>query len=325
MSKSVYPFLDIAVSDAVRGAFARGDALVILTPDLNEIVWANGPGARLLGHSTVEQAMGAESGLPMQAVRQISGLQGFPVFAAPRPVMVRLTQGLRSATLALTASAMRLPGGENAVLLTAPADGMKATAATRAQAAISGLAGEGQHAALIDGDGSVLASTVGFTSLGIEHDTIIALVTEVSGEADRLVKRLVTSAHGRIPAGFARLDDDPALHLLLAMHGVEQEPAADFASSETADLHIVQDEEPLPGHWHDGSPELEPQAEPEETASTLAANVPTEPEPRRTPRSVAELVRMAFGVSSRKNAASTVQDGERLAASVTSGATGSKH
>ena len=40
-----YSFLDIAVLDDVRSRFAAGDAVAVLSTDLDEVVWANGQGA----------------------------------------------------------------------------------------------------------------------------------------------------------------------------------------------------------------------------------------------------------------------------------------
>ncbi|MGN6465027.1 MAG: hypothetical protein ACTHLP_06030 [Rhizobiaceae bacterium] len=53
MGSSQYSFMDIVVLDEVRTRFACGDALVILSLDLNEVLWANGPGARLLGFADI--------------------------------------------------------------------------------------------------------------------------------------------------------------------------------------------------------------------------------------------------------------------------------
>ena len=41
MAQASYSFLDVAALDEVRERFAAGDALVILSNDLAEIIWAN--------------------------------------------------------------------------------------------------------------------------------------------------------------------------------------------------------------------------------------------------------------------------------------------
>ena len=59
MPSENYSFLDVAVLDEVRTRFAAGDALLILSADLVQVLWANGPGAAVLGHADIEAAIEA--------------------------------------------------------------------------------------------------------------------------------------------------------------------------------------------------------------------------------------------------------------------------
>src|SRR5690554_4766849 len=117
MPSSSYSFLDVVVLREVRERFAAGDALVIVSSDLDEVIWANGPGAALLGYAGVEAALGASGGLNATARRQIAALRGFPEIGGDRPVMVRLAAGVSSHPHRLSASALSLPDGERAILL----------------------------------------------------------------------------------------------------------------------------------------------------------------------------------------------------------------
>ena len=63
MAQASYSFLDVAALDEVRQRFAAGDALAILSADLEEVIWANGPGAALLGQADVETVLGAQAPL----------------------------------------------------------------------------------------------------------------------------------------------------------------------------------------------------------------------------------------------------------------------
>ena len=63
MTPTPYSFIDVAILDGVRERFAAGDAVVILSADLEELIWANGPGALLFGLADIEAVGGAESGL----------------------------------------------------------------------------------------------------------------------------------------------------------------------------------------------------------------------------------------------------------------------
>jgi hypothetical protein len=44
-----YPFIDLAVHAAVRDRFANGDAVAVLSRDLEAVLWANGAAAELFG------------------------------------------------------------------------------------------------------------------------------------------------------------------------------------------------------------------------------------------------------------------------------------
>src|SRR3954463_249521 len=48
-----YPFIDIAVHKRVRERFSRGEAMVLFSADLSRLLWANGAGAELFGHTAV--------------------------------------------------------------------------------------------------------------------------------------------------------------------------------------------------------------------------------------------------------------------------------
>ena len=218
MASVSYSFVDIAVLDQVRERFAAGDALLILTTALDTVIWGNGPGAALIGHRNIDEAIGAESGLSTTTRRQISAAPGFPRISGERGVATRLGRGVRSPIVNLSASTIVLPGGEAAILLASKAistrmrdDGFRATAA------VQGFDAADQFAALVDENGSIAAASNNFEALGIEHETLRALVEEVRGEKDRLVKRMVEGGARRRPAAFARLTDDPAWHLLVVV------------------------------------------------------------------------------------------------------------
>ncbi len=121
MPSASYSFLDVAVLDDVRERFASGDALVILSTDLEDVIWANGPGAALFGYADIEAIIGASARLGFATKRQISATRGFPAIGRDRAILVRMTTGMSSRAVAFLASAVKLPDGETAILLAAPA------------------------------------------------------------------------------------------------------------------------------------------------------------------------------------------------------------
>jgi PAS domain S-box-containing protein len=215
---SSYSFLDVAVLDAVRQRFATGDALVILASDLSQVLWANGPGAALFGYPDIEAIIDTEAVLPPVARRQLMATSGFPEIGSDRAITLRLSAGITSHPVGLLASTIAMPDGEKAILLAAPVAVAGArTSSEIATRAIGGFTEDGEFLAFVDGGGHVEAASAGFAALGIADETLAALVEEVAGAADRLVKRLVPAGAKTYPAGLARLADDPARHLLVVI------------------------------------------------------------------------------------------------------------
>jgi PAS domain S-box-containing protein len=224
MAQRDYSFLDIAVLDEVRARFVAADAIAILSTDLSEVIWANGPGAALFGHGDIESIMGAETGLPFAARRQIMAAPGYPEIGTDRPLNVRLASGMTSRIVSFLGSRIALPGGEAAILLALPfAQGASRTPREIAARAIGGFGEAGHHVALVDGLGHVEAASEGFADLAIAPQTLETLAAEAASAGDRLVKRLITAGSEQIPAGMARLRDDPPLCLFVAVGAAEAE------------------------------------------------------------------------------------------------------
>lgn len=220
MTSGTYPFIDIAVLDEIREHFANGDALVVISPDLENVIWANGQGANALGYATIDDILDAGSVLNVQARRQLMALDGFPAIGHGRTVSLRVAFGLASRILTFQASDLTLPRGEAAILLSIANTARLTSEAEIAALAIKGFGDSTTHAAMIDAAGTVLAASDQFRSIGFNDKMLGDLVREVRLERNRLVKRPVQTANGFVPAGIARLTDSPALHLLFAIRDV---------------------------------------------------------------------------------------------------------
>jgi PAS domain S-box-containing protein len=218
MPSDSYSFLDVVVLDEVRARFAASDALVILSADLEQVIWANGPGAALFGHVDIEAMIGARAKLPMTTRRQIMAAPGFPQIGRDRTILLRLADGMTSRAVAFLATAIKMPDQEEAILLAAPAmqAGTRGDAAT-AMRAISGFTQDGHFIAFVDAEANIEAASEGFETLGIDHSAVEALVADVAHGDDRLVKRLIRARSRMLPAGLARLVDQPARHLLVVI------------------------------------------------------------------------------------------------------------
>ncbi|MER9553459.1 PAS domain-containing sensor histidine kinase, partial [Mesorhizobium sp. M0322] len=213
---SEYSFLDVAVLDAVRQRFAAGDAIAILSADLEQVIWANGPGAAMFGYPDIEAIIGASAQLPVIARRQIMATSGFPEIGSDRAIMVRLATGMTSRAVGFLASAVTMPDAEKAIMLAVPAAQTGSRSAGEIAArAISGFTEDGHFIAFVDARGNVEAASEGFSALGILPETLAALVADVAAESDRIVKRLVPGGTASYPAGLARLTEER--HLLVVI------------------------------------------------------------------------------------------------------------
>ncbi|WP_256754307.1 PAS domain S-box protein [Mesorhizobium sp. Mes31] len=213
---SEYSFLDVAVLDAVRQRFAAGDAIAILSEDLEQVIWANGPGAAMFGYPDIEAIIGASAQLPLIARRQIMATSGFPEIGRDRAIMVRLATGMTSRAVGFLASAVTMPDAEKAIMLAVPAAQTGSRSAGEiATRAISGFTEDGHFIAFIDAKGNIEAASEGFSALGILPGTLAALVADVAAESDRIVKRLVPGRTASFPAGLARLTEER--HLLVVI------------------------------------------------------------------------------------------------------------
>jgi PAS domain S-box-containing protein len=293
---SSYSFIDVAILDEVRERFAAGDALAILSGDLEQVIWANGPGAALFGHDDIEAIIGAPSRLGLPAKRQIMATRGFPEIGRDRQLMVRMTTGVNSHAVAFLASALTLPDGERAILLAAPLQAAGRTPADIARRAIGGFNEPGHFVAFVDARGEVEAASPGFAELGIAQETLAGLIAETSG-AERIARRVIRGGSARLPAGLARLTDDPARHLLVVIDERRgEEPAPPEAETaqpaaagepprplQTADAPIQQDNAVAPSAT---TPEPEQPTVPADTkpgAVPATSKEPAQAEPAKSP------------------------------------------
>ncbi|CAM5525604.1 PAS domain S-box-containing protein [Aquamicrobium terrae] len=289
MPSASYSFLDVAVLDDVRSRFAAGDAIVILSADLEQVLWANGPGAAVFGYPDIDAIIGASDTLPPVARRQIEAASGFPDIARDHALTLRLAAGMASRAVNFLASSIAMPDGEKAILLSVPMTlATSRSAAEIAERAISGFTEDGQFLAFLDAEGHVEAASAGLAALGIAPETLAALAAEAADQPDRIVKRMVATADNSLPAGLARLTDDPARYLLVVidegsdgMAAPEQEPET-ASPAHTAPAQTGKTEAPAPApaepqqhdHWYFTGEHGSDRREPLEGAPSAQAEVP---------------------------------------------------
>jgi PAS domain S-box-containing protein len=211
MASITYPFIDLAVLDGVREHLARGDALLLLSENLDDVLLANFAGALMIGFEGPFDVVGENPELGISAVRQIHALDLAGNRGHVFTIGLRLAGGVESRMIMVSVGSARLPGGEMAVVLSWP------QAEQSNRAIIHGMDDDSTHFALLDKTGAVLSASSGFAALHLSDFDLAQLTVQTYSEADRMVKRRLKSGPNFIPVGMGRLRDDPALFILLAI------------------------------------------------------------------------------------------------------------
>ncbi|MGZ2378678.1 PAS domain S-box-containing protein [Rhizobium brockwellii] len=213
-----YPFIDIAVHARVRERFSRGEAMVLFSADLARLLWANGAGAELFGHSAVYDLLDQGVDRTDITFRQLeTAARQLTDIGDSRSLMIRVAKGFQRAQVQAAAELIRLSQGEQAILFSVPVSAKPLAAGASAAQMLQGLDDPDTHMAVIGANGEVIAASPGFASLGISEQTAKTLINLAGAHPDRLVKRPVATDRGNLPAAVGKLSDDPALNLLFAV------------------------------------------------------------------------------------------------------------
>ncbi|OWV69248.1 PAS domain-containing sensor histidine kinase [Rhizobium sp. R339] len=237
-----YPFIDIAVHARVRERFSRGEAMVLFSADLARLLWANGAGAELFGHSAVYDLL--DQGLDRGDItfRQLeTAARQLADIGDSRNLMIRVAKGFQRVQAQAAAELIRLSSGERAILFSVPVSARPMTSGAAAAQMLQGLDDPDTHMAVIGANGEVIAASPGFASLAISDETAKTLINLAGAHPDRLVKRPVATGKGYLPAAVGKLSDEPALNLLFAVETVlgHLDPI-DPPAQETIDTRLPQ-------------------------------------------------------------------------------------
>ncbi|MDQ0458120.1 ATP-binding protein [Rhizobium paknamense] len=214
-----YPFIDIAVHGKVRARFARGEALVLFSADMERVLWANGAGASFFGAASIYDFL--DQPPPQQDVtfRQIAATaRHLKQEGETRTLMVRVGSGFRRLPLQAHLETLTISPGEIGILFALPFS--HADDKARARAMLSGFGDPDTHMALLDGEGGIVSASEHFARLGISPQTAAMLVRMVSADDDGLMKRPIPTAKGYLPAAIGKLSDEPALFLVFAVETI---------------------------------------------------------------------------------------------------------
>ncbi len=212
-----YPYVDIAVLETIRRPFAAGDAMVIVSTDLTDVVWANGNGLELFGLGRLDEALDGEAALDDIQRRQISAI--LASIDGERMLHLRFVHGPQTVLLPVHVSVILLPDAVAAVLLRIPA--MALTSRIQTGDTLEAIRNAGSHAAFIKPGARLISGAEDLAALEIDPEDLARMMREVAGVNDRLVKRQLRTARGDLPAALARLTDEDGLHLLVVIEPEE--------------------------------------------------------------------------------------------------------
>lgn len=196
-----HAFLDILVNSQVRDAYLAGRISLILSKNLETILWANGAGARFLGFRTVADSIGVDSGFDNLTRLQIeNGL------TTQRPVKV---SGIPSAE-DFVVNAIKIEHLGDVVFL-------RSTAAVITKGAYvdltDGLSDEFTEAAVLDINGNILSATKGFSPVFVADEELISLLHEV--QSGNGIKKRLLKNYSDMPVGILELNKRPAIFLMI--------------------------------------------------------------------------------------------------------------
>ncbi|UXM95872.1 ATP-binding protein [Bartonella sp. HY329] len=197
-----HAFLDILANPQVRDAYLAGRISIILSNDLETILWANGAGARFLGFRTVADSIGVDSGFDnltrLQIENGLTTKRGVKIGGIPnaQSFLVNAIEmdHLNSVVFLRSIAAVASDGGF--VDLT------------------DGLGDEFTEAAVLDISGNILSSTTGFRSDFVVDDELITLLYEA--QSGNIIKKRLLKNYSDMPVGILELNKQPAIFLLIA-------------------------------------------------------------------------------------------------------------
>jgi len=222
-----HAFLDVLANVQIRDAYLAGRISIILSSDLETILWTNGAGAHFMGMRTVAETIGVDSGFDRLTRHQIeAGL------ASPKPVRV---SGMPQSEFFLVNATHLAPLGD--VVFLRSVEGK--TDAQGGVDLIEGLSDETTAAAVFDLNGHALRASSNFDENWFDPQEL-RLILRQSHQEQRVKKRLLQKNPSQA-IGVLALSHDPAIFLLIAA-----KPEKEQANGQVADEKFLFDPARLP-------------------------------------------------------------------------------
>lgn len=218
MTKIMYPFIDLAVHDAIRRPFSEGKALAIVSPNLEDLLWANGAAANFFKHETIYDFLD-EGLIDRKKTRKKLRASAKQLMnnKTVKTVDLQISPKGNKSELDLCLELITLPKGEQAMLVTVNEDLTPPHEASDVDHIIAGFANTGTCVAVLGDKGQILGATEQLYELNIDLYERRKIADEVADETDRLVKRPIQTSKGDLPSAIGHLGDNPDLYLLFVV------------------------------------------------------------------------------------------------------------
>ena len=272
MPKLEYSYLDLCVLPQLRGRVLSPEPTLVFDGALEAVLWVNAAGAEYFGGEGVVELLSSRPSPSQPFIQQLRF--AYEQLSEDETLSrgFRIVRGLRSELIQCDLSMITLPHGEKALLLLCQDEKQLRTQKEHeiADRAVNSLNGFSDATAIIDDYTLTIAATRSFSDIDLSVEDLQALVSDLRGQDDRLVKRrIIALDNSEFAAGMARLSNNPGRNLLvLARTGsagvnepVEATPVGIFGSTDDAPVEPDQ-------------PKIEPEAELEPAEAVIPIEEP---------------------------------------------------
>ena len=223
MAQVRYPYIDLSVIEEVRPHILAAHGAVLFSTDLKRIYWANGDGSQLIGPVSTGEA--EKHRVSPSTLRQIQMAVEQLDDDAKASATMRVQRGIKTQMLPFTVQELNLGRSESAVLLvSADLHGKNHDLKDMAQAAVDCLEGSSRGSAVLDSHGELIAGSKQFKALKVSKSAVQNMVGTLKGTKNLVVKELVRTKSGKLPAGLAKLEGGQ--HLLIIADENDVAPVA---------------------------------------------------------------------------------------------------
>lgn len=212
-----HAFLDILAQRQVRDSYLAGRITLVLSPDLETVFWANGAGARFMGHRTVAESLEAQGGFDAASREQID-------FAVHNGSAVPIEKTGHAQNFLANRITLE-PWGEVVFLRSVAA----AVSRNGLVDLTEGLSDETSEAALLDLSGQVMYADKSFNPALAHEPGLLPLLEEAFHDGG--VKKRLLGGEKPYPVGVLRLNKEPPVFLVIA---ARQKQTGQAGQAETA-------------------------------------------------------------------------------------------